>query len=396
MDAKRDWLAELDAWLGYEEPNDKCKNPGAQSEGIFPPRALLEIGEDQWNAACTAPRCIVEDYLYADVAVKAAPGGAGKTTLELFEMIHITLGRPLYGLEVRSPGWCLLITAEDPRTICVARLRELCRGLGLSGGEEEHVRRNVAIIDATAFDMKLARIEGGNVVLSADVQALINAYKGDPPVVVTIDPVASFEAGEGKVNENEQGLINAARRIRTGLGCCVRLLHHTGKTNAREKALDQYAARGGSALSDGARMVTVLQTWEPAMGLQLPAGWKAEADASFTILARPKLSYARPGLPRIWLRREGWKIEHHVEEIVSREEKGRATREQIVRFLLSEEAAGRSHSKHSLEAAAKDIKLNRQELRDGLAILMAEGRVCKRPLPRHLRQGGRQYAFAVV
>lgn len=90
---------------------------------------------------------------------------------------------------------------------------------------------------------------------------MIERSKEVAPVLVGFDPSVSFGAGERLVNDNEQSLILAGRRIVRGLGCCVRFICHSGKENARNGSIDQYSARGGSALADGARMVTVLREW---------------------------------------------------------------------------------------------------------------------------------------
>lgn len=77
------------------------------------------ITAGEFASARLTPDCIVEDYLFAHVAVIAAPGGSGKTTLMLYESTHITLGLLLYGLEVHKPGPVLIITAEDSREMLV-------------------------------------------------------------------------------------------------------------------------------------------------------------------------------------------------------------------------------------------------------------------------------------
>ena len=89
----------------------------------------------------------------------------------------------------------------------------------------------------------------------------------------------SFGVGESRVNDAEQGLIEAFRIIRNQLDCCVEGIHHTGKANARDKSTDQYSGRGGSALADGARMVAVLYTLTPSEWLQA-TGTSLGADES--------------------------------------------------------------------------------------------------------------------
>ena len=106
----------------------------------------------------------------------------------------------------------------------------------------------VRVWDVTGEAVKLVRAADGNVILTGLADAIAAAYQADPPAVVLFDPMVSFGASEGLVNDNEQGVITAARRIVKGLDCCVRVVHHTGKGNARERTLDQYSGRGGSAL----------------------------------------------------------------------------------------------------------------------------------------------------
>ena len=134
------------------------------------------------------------------------------------------------------------------------------------------------------------------------------AWPNLAPVLVTIDPAVSFGVGESRVNDAEQGLIEAARRLRKALNCCIRYIHHTGKQNARDKTTDQYTGRGGSAFADGCRMVHILQpldaaAWRKATGLDLEPGDNG------LILARPKMSYCPPQ-GDILLRRRGYLFEH--------------------------------------------------------------------------------------
>lgn len=362
----------------------------------FPPRCELEITEDEWCGARTTPTCIVENYLYADVGVLTAPGGSGKTTLQLYEIVHIVLGRKLYNLEVKNCGWCLILTAEDPREICIARLREISIAMGLSPEEIAKIRRDIVIVDVSDFDMKLIRMEDGNIIISPDVDAIIARYKDDPPVMVVFDPSASFGVGESKINENEQGLIDASRKIRNAFKCCVRIVCHTGKANSREKTLDQYTSRGGSALPDGSRMVAVMQGWSPVMKEKLPQGCKADSGSSVTILARPKITYAPPNQPLIFIQRTGWSFEHFTQVFISDEDTQKAVKEQVLRFLSSQEVKGILHQRKSLESNATQMSLSRNEIRDTVAQLVAEGRVIEKPLPKERCKGAKKTYLAVA
>lgn len=123
-----------------------------------------------------------------------------------------------------------------------------------------------------------------------------------------MDPMVSFGVGEQRVNDAEQGLIEAMRILKAEFDCCVEGIHHSGKANAREKTLDQYSGRGGSALSDGSRMVCVMQPltpqeWADATGTYL------EESQSGIVMAMPKISYCRAQDP-VYVKRTGYIFEH--------------------------------------------------------------------------------------
>ena len=341
-------------------------------------------------AASLRPTVIVEDYLFADVAQMVAPGSTGKTTALIHESACIALGWPVWGLATRQAGWTLFITSEDRREHLIARLREICGALELGQAERDLVFSRVLFWDVTGLAVKLVAVSNGNIVLTPIADAVVERYRHHPPVVVTFDPLVSFGASEQAVNDNEQALITAARRIVRGLGCCVRYVHHTGKANARAATLDQYSGRGGSAMADGSRMTTVLQTWKPGeeSGLRPPPECRPDPRSSITVLARAKLSYSPPNLPLIWIKRTGFAFEHFTELQRSAEEIADAKADQVERYLISQHNQGRYWTKRQLEDA--DLGMSRRELRAAITALEVAGRVVPGTLPAALRQGSRQ------
>jgi RecA-family ATPase len=353
----------------------------------------LNITEAELAAARLTPDCIVSQYLYADVAQLAGPGAAGKTTLVLYEALRIVLGRPVFGLPVRRPGWVLIVTAEDARPRLVARLRELMAHEPMTPEARALVLRSIRIWDVSGQALRLITMAQGSVVLTTLADQMAAAYKADPPVMALFDPVVSFGASELAVNDNEQGLITAARRIVRELGCCVRFLHHTGKAHAREKIVDQYAGRGGSALADGSRMTCVLQPWVPGDSGNPPPGFDPDPDAGMARLVRAKLSYAPPNLPTIWVKRTGFRYEFAIESPALGPDEARETRaQQLLEFVKTELAAKRLHSRNTLDAEVKSAGFRtRAELRQALAFLESGGRIIEDLLPEAQRKGGRQH-----
>jgi RecA-family ATPase len=369
------------------EPGDESEDEGKQTSTGPPARESMIITPFELAVARLTPPCIVKNYLFCDVGVMVAPGGTGKTTLILYEMACIALNRPLYGLDICRPGWCLYVTAEDSREILVARLREITSAMELTDTERQIVMGRVLIWDVTGMQKKLVTLRDSNVELTNLADDIIKTYIIDPPVLSVFDPVVSFGASESLVNDNEQGLITAGRRIVRGLGCCVRFVAHTGKANARGKTLDQYSSRGGSALPDGTRMTAVMQSWQPDDDRKLPAGLNYSPESSITFLARPKLSYAPPNLPLIWIKRTGWNFEHMTEIPVSDEQREKALFDQIERFIHSEVRACHYHSKKSLEESMMSFGVPRKSVRGAIERLMAYGRIIMDELPTEKQQG---------
>ncbi|MES9874847.1 MAG: AAA family ATPase [Candidatus Sedimenticola sp. 6PFRAG7] len=363
-----------------------------QSEATFsaPSFDELIVTEDELNAAKLTPKCIAENHTYADVAQLIAPGGTGKTTIILYELIHIALGRDVWGCKVINPGWSLIVTAEDRREQLLARMREILNAMDLTPDERLKAISSIRIWDVTGEQQKLVFVANGMVQLTNLADNIIEAHKNNPPAVIIFDPLVSFGASEQKINDNEQALITAARRIVRSLDCCVRYVHHTGKGNARDKALDQYAGRSGSAMPDGTRMTFVLHSWEEGDQLKPPPGCRSDRHSSITMLARPKLSYAKPNLPIIWIKRNGFRFEHFTELYQTTEQKAASLANQVHQFLTHELKQGKHYTKSNLDTKVDLLGMTRKDLRAAIADLEITERVMDTELPKEQRQGKRK------
>jgi len=381
------------------DPNDNRGDPAYLNSIEFerlpvtpPPKASLFITDDELLLAELTPKCIVQGHLYADVAERVAPGGTGKTTLTLWESVHIVLGLPLYGCPVVSSGWLLIVTAEDRRERLVARLGKIMDGMDLTPRQRQKVQQGLLIWDVTGQPAKLVQESDGNLALTTLADDIIEMYRDDPPVFVEFDPLVSFGASEQRVNDNEQALVLAARRIVNGLDCCVRYTHHTGKQNARDKTADQYSGRGGSALPDGCRMVGVLQTWSPSDsgGLRPPSDLSLAPHTQVIVYTRAKLSYAPSNLPRIWIKRDGYRFEWLAEQRISDSDAKTERVERLLAFLADELTARRYHTKTSLRAALSKLGMTQVQINEAVQQALAAGDLHDMPLPKDRRQGGRQ------
>ncbi|SEO38400.1 hypothetical protein SAMN05216404_11956 [Nitrosospira multiformis] len=358
----------------------------ARADELAPPLWKLPspITVQEFQNARITPDCIIEKLLYADVGLLIAPGGTGKTTLILHMAIHIVLGIPLFGLRIFKPGPVLIITAEDSREMLVARLRALADAMGLNEAERTKVMQGVLLSDVSGQGFRVTEIRDEVVRPAAEeVDALIQGCQTLRPVLVVIDPAVSFGVGESRVNDAEQGLIEAARRLKRMIGCCILYVHHSGKQNARDRAKDQYAGRGGSAFADGSRMVLVLQNVSPDE-------WHAATDRDLEegetglILARPKISYCAPQ-DEILICRSGYRFERIERIKVTKQMEQESAEDRVLQFLTEQLGAGKYYNKSTLEA--HDLRLPRAEIREAVDRLLASGRLTQEDWPAEKKSG---------
>lgn len=363
-----------------------------RSEKLNPLKLDGPISFDEWRSARGKQPCIVDRWFYEDVGVFIAPGGTGKTTLLLFQIIHIVLGLDLFGYEVRAPGPVVILTAEDSRETLVARLRFMCHELGLTDEQVREVRESVFITDVSGKGIKLTTVEKDVVMPSKQLDRLIVEVGLICPSLVVIDPMVSFGVGESRINDAEQGMIDAARRIRNTARCAVLYVHHTGKGNARERTTDQYSGRGGSALADGARMVHVLQRLSPGEWTTATGDALGPNEGGF-VLARAKMTWCEPQ-PDVYLKRRGYTFERMAavepSEGAAASMKNDCTR--LWQLLKDELQEGRKHSGKSLEGISPmPQKMTRQVLQR----LLFDGWVVNEKMATTGRGGAHSYLLPV-
>lgn len=275
----------------------------------------------------------------------------------------------------------------------MARLRVVMQAMGLDDAERTIVMNGIRIADVSGIGFKLTLVDNDVVILSGHVNEIIDACADFHPVLIVIDPAVSFGVGESRVNDAEQGLIEAARKLRNSLNCAVIYIHHTGKANAREKNLDQYSGRSGSAFADGSRMVHVLQNLTPAEW-QEATGETLADDETGLILARPKMSYC-PSVRGLYIRRKGYVFTRVEPASTSKSAKTESNANQIHQFLTYELTQGRYHTKNSIDLVDAGT-MSRSEKRAVLSSLEVSGRVEVRERPNAGQRGARQYLHPVV
>lgn len=359
------------------------------------------------------PRWIVRDRIPVCGANIAAPGATGKTTVALVEMVHIAAGLNLYGGDLEEQGPCALITAEDGANryrYVLRRILEDGRNCGLSERAAAEARNGVKCVTwsrATFGPLCVLNPATSDMESTPAWSTLVDilANLNPRPVYVSLDPAVMFGAGERHGNDGDAFLAGMIHEAALHLGMCLQLVDHVSQNVARTGIVDQYAARGGTAKTDNARLarqLVRLSGREDSAVLPLVVTPDDMAQGRILQLHTTKLNYG-PLPPVVWLRREGFWLEQLHE--VSAEEVGvrkRAAAEvqrladvrALAAAVAGARAGGAFPTQRTIEEAGVltdtgDL-MPRGRLRAALSKARADGELIDVELPAEQRRGKRQ------
>jgi AAA domain/Primase C terminal 2 (PriCT-2)/RepB DNA-primase from phage plasmid len=210
----------------------------------IPPRQFLHVGH----------------YIRGFLSATIAPGGLGKTSLQLVEAIGMATGRDLLK-GITSPRklkvwyWNL----EDPRDEIDRRIAAIILHYNINPSsieEQLFINSEEPLVIAT-------RIRDATAVAEPVVNGLVSEIRRLQIDALIIDPFVSSH----KVPENDNNATDTVAKTWSGMGrtcnCAVELAHHIRKPasgSTSEITVDD--ARGAGSLKDAGRSVRVLNiTW---------------------------------------------------------------------------------------------------------------------------------------
>jgi hypothetical protein len=191
---------------------------------------------------------LIRKYATATIA----PGGVGKTALEVAEVLSMVSGRPLLGVktsQLRVWLWSL----EDPREEMERRIQATAKHFGLTRGD---LGDRLFVDSGREQPLVIAEaMRNGFVICHPVVDAIIAQLKERAIDVLIIDPFVSCH----RVTENDNNAIDAVTkawaRVADAANCAVELVHHVRKG---EQEITVESARGGGSFGDACRMVRVI------------------------------------------------------------------------------------------------------------------------------------------
>ena len=243
-------------WTPPEEPAGRFD--GVPAAGTAAPSAYTITARPfVWRDPSTFPR---RQWLYGKHLVRkflsctVAPGGVGKSSLQLVEAIAMATGRALLGTRVVEPLTVWIINLEDPleeleRRVLAVLLHfnihpdELGGRLFLNSGRDTKV-----VIASTT--------KAGTMVAQPVVDALKAEIRAKGADVIVIDPLVKAH----QVPENDNGAVDmvctAFAEIADECDCAFDLIHHVRKTNGAEVTVED--GRGAVSLLAACRSARAL------------------------------------------------------------------------------------------------------------------------------------------
>lgn len=345
----------------------------------------------------------------------AAPGGTGKTTVMLNEKVRVACGHELYGDEVEKPGDCVVVTAEDGAERLRFMLQQVLRDGVDSGAMPERAaltaKQRVRIVGwPRASYGPIAEVDqAGGMMRAPAFDLLIEMLQPMKPCYVSFDPSVLFSPGERYGNDGDAFLASMFHEAALDLGAFVQMIDHVAQSVARNGIVDQYAARGGTAKTDNARLARQLVRVTPqaaaTMAVPLAVTPQDIAEGRVLMLHSTKSNYAPIGAP-VWLRRRRFWVEHlrapsaaEVEASAAHDRQRQAAADADllvahVRHGLTT-GAGIRYSRRDLEDDARPAlpdgsQITRARVREALRHALATGELVEMPLPEGERRGQRK------
>lgn len=270
--------------------------PEAQSTDA--PQPQLWAKPYIWRPAADIPR---RQFLYGRHLIRrflsttVAPGGVGKSALELAEALAMVSGKPLLGV-TPVPGLVVWYwNGEDPAEETERRISAATLNYGLS---REDLEGRLFVGTGRDADLVIAeQTRDGTEICRPHVDALTTMIRDLRIDVVIIDPFISSH----RVTENDNNAIERVAktwaRIAEDTSCAVELVHHTRKDKGGSEVTVE-DGRGAVALLAAARSARVLNP----MTTQEAERAGVEAHRSYFRVDNGKANLAPPSEKSDWHR----------------------------------------------------------------------------------------------
>jgi hypothetical protein len=244
---------------GDENDNQSSEQNGSTGSSKDNKQTIEAKPFTPFDPATIPPR----EWLYGNhyqrgiVTATVGPGGGGKSSLDLVELIAICTGRNLLGEQpiIRTKAW--YHNAEEPWNELMRRLAAVCQHYEIPQSELVdwlHITSGIEMPIRIATAQNSRGVTLDKTATEQIIQTILNHDIG----IVSFDPLVAHHT----ITENATGdMDQVARefiRIANVTDCAIEIVHHTRKPAPGQEELSVIDSRGAGALIDAVRSARVL------------------------------------------------------------------------------------------------------------------------------------------
>lgn len=251
---------------------------------------------------------VLPGMLAGTVALLVGPGGVSKSYLALQTAISIALGRDIFHLwsdgKDLKQGKSVVLSLEDTEEVLEVRVHDILHAVDLTDDDLDEIHAHLHIMPLYGCGVVVGVMDpkSRQIFPSEQIMALEKYLEGS--VLTVLD---TFNRSLGGLDENSSGQMGPLLSIIEGI--CRRtktaflILHHTNKASGNDdKAGDQTAIRGASAITDNSRWQTNLSTMKKNDAQSRGLDVEESEHKRWVQVDLAKVNYG-PAIPSRWLQR---------------------------------------------------------------------------------------------
>ena len=248
---------EVAAWGGPKTEN-VVEFPSGAPKQEGPARRIDARPFEEFDEAALTPRqwAYGRHYQLGVVTATVGPGGIGKSSITLVELVAMCTARPLLGEQPLERFRVWYHNAEDPRDEIYRRLAGVLRHFEIP---QEELAGWMYITSGLEMPIQVGRSHGGSFVADkTTVEQIMQTITERQINVASFDPLIAHHGGSENLAEIMDPVCRQFASIAFAGECAVEIVHHTKKPAYGQEELTVYDSRGSGGIINAVRSMRVL------------------------------------------------------------------------------------------------------------------------------------------
>lgn len=244
------------------------------------------------NAPLSPLDFVLPGLLSSTFGLLVAPGATGKSQFALDTAVSLALGRPVAGglFPASPPGKVVFLAGEESERLLAERIRSR---LTLDEQSNPDLHNNLVLLPMAGESCILVA-DDRPTELYDELRAVAEGAR-----LIIVDPLRRMHGGDENSSSDMTQFVVVMEQLGKATGAAVLGVHHANRASVADVG-SQHAARGSSALVDGARWQLNLSRMDEKTATQHSI---SEAERMhYVALDFAKTNYLPPQ-PRCWLKR---------------------------------------------------------------------------------------------